>query len=225
MKHVAIIPARNGSKSIVNKNLQKLRGKSLVQLAIDSALECGKFAEVVVTTDIPVLMDELSMRKEITLINRDPALCTDASLMSNTVLDVLYRTQYSHEDFLWLLQPTSPFRLKSDYEEIDKIIFRHKPASVISVRSIGGEHPDRCYTNIRGQLKPLRYTNFENRQSLKSVYIRNGCFYVCKVGTFKATHTFHIDPCMSYEMPDERSVNIDGPLDLMLAKALVKGAA
>ena len=50
---IAIIPARSGSKSIKNKNLQKINGKSLLERAIKFANSIKQISKTIVTTDSP----------------------------------------------------------------------------------------------------------------------------------------------------------------------------
>ena len=55
MSCIAIIPARAGSKGLPGKNTALVEGKSLVQLAIESALSIPELTRVVVTSDdVPV---------------------------------------------------------------------------------------------------------------------------------------------------------------------------
>lgn len=222
MKHVAIIPARAGSKSITNKNLQKIKGKTLVDRAIDAAKEAGLFDQIVVSTDIPILLDELSADPKLTVIHRKSDLATDEAMMAGVVLDALAQAEIPNPHYFWLLQPTSPFRSKSHFTEVEALIARHRPMSLISVKDVGPNHPNRTYTIVRNELKPLRFTNFDNKQTLKEVYIRNGSFYVCHAGEFRKHRNFYIDPCVPYVMGESDSINIDGPLDLALAQQVAK---
>lgn len=48
---IAVIPARSGSVELPNKNLQVIGGKSLLNRAIDFAIEADLFDKVIVTTD------------------------------------------------------------------------------------------------------------------------------------------------------------------------------
>jgi CMP-N-acetylneuraminic acid synthetase len=220
MRHIAIIPARAGSKSIPNKNLQKIRGRSLVRWAVDAAKEADFFGSIILSTDIPALFEEYGQDKAVTLRERKERLATDTAVMGDVVLDLCRTLDIQGDDYFWLLQPTAPFRTLEDFERILSLIRAHKPSSVISVKDIGPNHPNRTYTIRNNLLKPLRFTNFENKQALLPVYIRNGAFYVCKVSSFLERQCrFDVHPCVPYIMDEQRSINIDGPLDLLLAQA------
>ncbi|KAB0499758.1 pseudaminic acid cytidylyltransferase [Pseudomonas vancouverensis] len=51
MNNIAIIPARGGSKRIPRKNLKPFDGVPMIARSIRTALECGLFEAVVVSTD------------------------------------------------------------------------------------------------------------------------------------------------------------------------------
>ena len=51
MNFLCIIPARSGSKGIKNKNLKKIKNKSLIELSYDIALKSKIFTNIVVSTD------------------------------------------------------------------------------------------------------------------------------------------------------------------------------
>ena len=55
---IAIIPARSGSKSIKNKNLKKINGKSLLTLAIEICKKIKKINKIFVSTDSRKIANE-----------------------------------------------------------------------------------------------------------------------------------------------------------------------
>ena len=48
---IAIIPARSGSKGLLNKNIRLLNGKPLIAYSIEAAFNSGLFDTVHVSTD------------------------------------------------------------------------------------------------------------------------------------------------------------------------------
>ena len=51
MNYIALIPAREGSKRIKNKNFKEFLGKPLIYWTIDFALRSKVFKNIFVTTD------------------------------------------------------------------------------------------------------------------------------------------------------------------------------
>jgi len=219
-RHIALIPARKGSKSILNKNLQKIKGKTLVHRTIISAENSGAFFKIILSTDIPTLVDEFKDSKRVYLHPRKEEHAGDEALMSDVVYDVIRDFKLKDLDTLWILQPSAPFREKKDYDEMRAMHRKYDPASMISVVDVGSNHPNRMYTTPKKELLPLRFTNFKNKEDLMPIYIRNGCFYVVNIGQFKNKKDFYLKPCFPHKMPVERSINIDHKMDLVMAQVM-----
>ncbi len=225
MKHIAIIPARAGSKSILNKNLIKLDNKtSITEMAINMALNVRFFDKVILSTDIEFFIDIYERKCQV--YKRPASLCEDDTLMKDVVIDVINSLPYdglkNRQNYIWLLQPTSPFRITKDFHNIRELITREKYSSIISLRNVGSFHPSRMYTQYNDKLYPLKRNNFFNKQDLPDVFIRNGAFYVFNIGEFLEHQTFYMSPSYGYRMSNSRSINIDGPEDLLLAQEYYK---
>lgn len=53
LEAIAIIPARKGSKRILDKNIKMFCGQPIIKYSIDAALASGCFEDVIVSTDSP----------------------------------------------------------------------------------------------------------------------------------------------------------------------------
>ena len=95
---LGLIPARGGSKSIPLKNMAILGGKPLYEWVLDAAIDTKFVTGIVISTDIPELLDTPFA------VHRPAVLCTDDSPIIDTI-------KYHSEgyDAVALLQPTSPF--------------------------------------------------------------------------------------------------------------------
>lgn len=217
-KHIAIIPARAGSKSIKDKNLQKIGSKSLIERTINLALASGIFSEIIISTDIPAIIDEYKDGKKTIIRERPHHLATDSAVMYDVVVDALSVSKADKSSYFWLFQPTSPFRNQNHIKEISELIEKRAPKSLISVTDVASRHPNRMYTFKHGKLYPLKFTSFQNKQELPTVYIRNGAFYVCRIDAFFDCNSFFCNPCIPYFMDDKESINIDSKFDLEVAR-------
>lgn len=237
-KHIAIIPARAGSKSIVDKNLICLpdnRGKTITRLTVESALNAGIFSHVLLSTDIlktKINLDGLTghAMTRFECIKRPEHLCKDDSLMIDVVKHAMNYLGNAYE-YVWLLQPTSPLRYGSDYRVIKEKIESGEYGSVISYKQVH-EHPNRCYTIKKDDkdslLKayPIRFTNFNNKEDLEDIFIRSGNFYVSKRELIKEFNTFENKPICPHIVDRVTGSNIDCDEDLALLKYhLSKGTA
>ena len=66
MNIIVIIPARGGSKGLVNKNIMKLCGKPLLVWSIEAGIESKYIDEVIVSTDYKSIADTLITKKLMT---------------------------------------------------------------------------------------------------------------------------------------------------------------
>lgn len=63
----------------------------------------------------------------------------------------------------------------------------------------------------------------KQRQASPKYFRLNGAVYLLNVEHFKTRRSISYDAgCYAYVMPQERSVDIDGPLDLLIAEALLR---
>ena len=85
MKVLAIIPARGGSKGILNKNMKLFSGKPLIEWTIKNALDSIYINKIFVSTDnkeIANFAKDLGL--EVPFL-RDKKLATDKSYIIETV--------------------------------------------------------------------------------------------------------------------------------------------
>ena len=226
MTTVAIIPARKGSKGIINKNLALLNGKPLVQYSIEAAMQAESIDIIVLTTDWPDVI-KLGKKLGVDYIRDRPAnLSSDTATMAETVDDVLKWLKVEHNlttDILVLLQPTSPLRTAID---IDKSVeeLTDEVDSVIAVSKIQ-EHPYECIeiaADSSWDYLAEPETKATRRQDYdRDFYFINGAIYTVKGMHFEKSHNFLSEKTYFYEMPKERSIDIDYQNDLDFAEFLL----
>lgn len=183
------------------------------------------FKQIVVTTDYnktDINFDDLlgSPLTKVEFLRRPKELCQDDSLMIDVVKHALSSTSNSCE-YVWLLQPTSPFRDFDDFQKIKILIESNMYESVISFKEVK-DHPNRCYTlkqeDERYTAHPLRYVNFKNKQELMPIYIRSGNYYVTKKALLFENNTLENKPIYPFEVDRIKGTNIDDEDDLVMAK-------
>ena len=108
--YIVVIPARAGSQRIVDKNNQKIGEKSLVEWAIDCALTVFTENQIVLVTDSEK-SKETGLQSGVEVLRR-PAKISTSSSSSESVIKFVMK-HYPSEKYV-LLQPTSPFRIRSD---------------------------------------------------------------------------------------------------------------
>ena len=139
MKVLGLIPARGGSKSIVNNNMVDLGGCPLIKWTIDAASK-STLSRVVVSTDDKEIADACrNFGVEVPFVRPD-SLASDEAQSIDVVLHALDALDEQF-DAVMLLQPTSPFRT---HEDINMALTMNLDgSSVISVVPVDGTHPAR----------------------------------------------------------------------------------
>ena len=228
-KVLGVIPARGGSKGVLDKNIRLLNGKPLIFYTIEAARKSELLTDFVVSTEskkIAHLCESIGLEfpfmRPVELAQDDvesyPVILHGLQEMEKTM-----NTKY---DYIMMLQPTTPLRTYNDIDNSLNILFKSEVESVVSVVDVGGNHPLRM-KRIVGENILINYIDqgFENmrpRQKLPPVYIRNGAIYASKRNVLIEKSNIITENCLAYLMSSEKSINIDNNIDLKLAELLIK---
>lgn len=222
MKRIAIIPARSGSKGLKDKNIIDLCGKPLIAYSIEAALETGLFDHVIVSTDSEHYA-EIAQHYGAEVMMRGEALSNDKATTFMVLEDILKNRLQETIDYFVLLQPTSPLRTsKHITEAIEK--FESKIEHFDFLVSMKEAEHAKVLVNPIDDDESLKYfdTDFSNyrRQGYKD-YSPNGAIFIAKPDSYLEQKHFFGAKALSYIMSAEDSVDIDGALDLIIAKSII----
>jgi CMP-N,N'-diacetyllegionaminic acid synthase len=212
-KITCIVPARAGSVGVKNKNTRKIKGRSLIQRAVDLGLALDH--NVILSTDVRNALPATYAGRVI-IQKRKSGLCTSEAKMQDVVHDVI--TEFKLNGPIVLLQPTSPLRRVEQLKSIIEIYLKKLPTLLLSVveedRSIL-----KNYVRIEDKILPINATEylFANRQSLPPVYHPNGAFYVFDAQDF-LKERFNPKNIEVFVMDDASSLDIDDSSDLVRAR-------
>lgn len=225
LKNLAIIPARSGSKGLINKNIKPLNGKPLMAYSIEAAINSGVFEEVYVSTDSEQYAKIALDHGASVPFLRSLATATDKASSWDVVREALehYEGMGKTFDMFTLLQPTTPLRKASDIQKAYQLYVEKNSNAVISVCEV--DHSplwsntlpeDNCLCNfIREEVINLP------RQELKTYYRINGGIYMVKVDYFRKNGSLYEKDCYAYIMDKERSIDIDDELDFQFAEVIM----
>lgn len=233
--HIAIIPARGGSKGVKNKNLKKIGSTSLVERAWNSCLEADFFQTIILSTDSEAICKEIFPRtefssvssnklyfykKQLVLHKRDSFKSSDISSVYDTLNEIISNDELNF-DYLWLIQPTNPFRSLSEFNEIRKLCEENSEfTSIVSVKDVNGYHPDRMFKLQGENIIPYESNNLDisvPRQLLPRTYIKDGGYYVFRNLVLKQRHYLG-NKILPYIRHNRDNINIDTVEDLEYAR-------
>jgi CMP-N,N'-diacetyllegionaminic acid synthase len=217
----AIIPARAGSKGIPGKNLWSHRGVSLLARAIRLGQHCDRVERVIVSTD-SAEMQAIALAEGAECPRLRPSeLANDTATSAAVVRHVIDDMAVTSEHLL-LLQVTSPLRTLADCEAFLDAYLNDKPAASASVVKLDEPRPEKLKKLEQGILKSYLSTHYEGpRQALPQPFALNGAFYVIGREVFLREGRFLPEATTGFEMPPERSHNLDSKQDLQVLQAML----
>jgi CMP-N-acetylneuraminic acid synthetase len=225
MTCIAVIPARGGSKGIPRKNLQKVGGIPLVVRAVNSCLEARSIERVVVSTDDQEIA-EVSRSCGAEVIVRPAELADDVIMPDASVvhaIDTLWQEESYEPEDVFLLQCTSPLTTFQDLDCAYRKFAENKADSLLAVT------PSHMFLWKNCDGVDLAAINHDSsvriaRQEIIDEYRETGAFYLMRVSGFMETHHRFFGRIVGYEIPSNRSIDIDDFSDLKLANLMLESS-
>lgn len=224
-KSLYIIPARGGSKGIPRKNIKLLGGKPLIHYSINVALELTDDAHIIVSTDDEEIAEVASQTGLAVPYMRPAHLATDTAGSREVIIDAMdyadsIGVQY---DNVVLLQPTSPLRNVDDVKRALEL-YSHDVDMVVSVVETASNPYYNCFEAdaATGYLHVSKGDGkITRRQDAPKVWEYNGAVYVINPKSIRAMALGEFPRKVPCEMPRERSIDLDTPLDWAIAELVI----
>jgi N-acylneuraminate cytidylyltransferase/CMP-N,N'-diacetyllegionaminic acid synthase len=220
-----VIPARGGSKRIPGKNIKPLCGKPLLAYAIDAAKGAGLFDRIIVSTDSAEIAEVAKNCGAEVPFLRPSKLAKDGTATTPVIQHAVRFLERNGEtaDVIVLLEPTTPLRTAQDVKNCVEMLFAKKADSVVSVRKV--PHPPHWMLLVDKDRKAKEFIKnglkIKTRTGIPELFELNAAVYVVRKSVLMKRGTIFGSRLYAYEMPAERSVDIDEPIDFKLAEALL----
>ena len=232
MSTLAFIPARSGSKGVINKNIRLLNNIPLLAYSVFIAQKCKEmnmFSEIVVSTDSKDYLNELKPLGYEEKYLRPSSLAQDNSATVDAAIHAIehYAKQNIYFDNIMILQPTSPFRnIEQIKDAIDLINSNKKATCVASVYKLGDYHPRRIKLINNGFLedfcKEYKEPEPSRRQDFTpDAFIRSGSIYLSKTNQLIEKGIIRGKYVLPLEVSEVFSINVDEELDFFKAEAVI----
>ena len=232
MQPVYIIPARGGSKGIPGKNLILFNGKPLLLWTVEAAIGAARAGPVAVTTEDKKIAAAAAAGAE--TVDRPAVLARDTSPTEPAVIHALPEIEdrlSKKFDPVVLLQPTSPLRNSADIDGALGLFEESGADSLLSVCSshlflwtrlqdeVRSGRTEKAGADVRNPAVPMNY-DFNNRPRRQEMgqFAENGAIYITRRELYTRATCRLGGKIVLYEMPQERSVEIDSMFDLQLAE-------
>lgn len=226
MKRLATICARGGSKGVPNKNLKLLGGRPLIAWSVLQAKATGLFERVVVSSDSEAIQAAALHAGADGVVDRPVDMATDEAPKVPAILHALLETEKQTKaryDILVDLDATAPLRLPEDITGAVALLEKSGSRSVITGNSsYRSPYFDLVELQRDGTVRvskaPARPVF--RRQDVPICYDMNASIYVWKRDALVENPSVFYDDTRLFEMPAERSREIDSVFDFSIVEFL-----
>lgn len=217
-----IIPARGGSKGIPHKNIKPFMGRPLIHYSIEVALQLAPPSRVIVSTDDDEIAAAAVEAGVPVPYRRPERLGSDTTGSREVILDVMDWADRESIDYdsVVLLQPTSPLRTVEDVRGAMQL-YDPSVDMVVSVTPAACNPYYDCFeTDAETGLLHVSKGDgrLTRRQDAPPAWQYNGAVYVINPASIRAMALGEMPRRLPVEMPRERSVDLDTPLDWDIAE-------
>lgn len=219
-----LIPARGGSKGIPGKNIRPFCGRPLISRSIATARSLADDRDICVSTDSEKIRDVAEAEGLRVPFLRPDSLATDKAGTYEVMLHALdfYRSQGVEYERLVLLQPTSPLRTANDVRGAMSLYTPHIDMVVSVTPAKANPYYDIFETDPESGFLHISKGDglYTRRQDAPKVWQYNGAVYVINTRSLRRGPLGSFRRRIMYEMPADRSVDLDSLLDWQLAESL-----
>lgn len=229
MKIICTICARGSSKGVPRKNLRKILGKPLIAYTIEQALQWGKADRIIVSTDSPEIAEVAVLYGAEVPFLRPGHLAADTAPKLPVIQHAVnYVEQESgvRFDYVVDLDPTSPLRSVEDIDLAFNQLVNHPDAYNLYSVTKASKSPyfNMVEVNKNGYsyLSKHGSMTIARRQDAPEVYEMNASIYIYRRDPLMSAESVHLPKTLIYEMPEDRSRDIDTELDFKIVELLLK---
>ena len=216
----AIILARGGSKGIKNKNLILINKKPLIYWSIINCLKSKKISSTWVSSDNKKILD-FSKKIGAKTILRPKKLASDkASSDSAWAHAAKHIEKFDKIDIIIGVQPTSPIRLSSDFNNAIKKFMYGKYDSMFSASNFETFF---TWQLIKNKVKSNYNLNKRpRRQEIKKTILENGSFYIFNQRKFLKNQNRLFGKIGFYLMEKYKGFQLDTLEDVKIINSIFK---
>ncbi len=221
LKILGLIPAKGASKRFPKKNIAKLAGLPLIAWAEKSLKNANLCSRIILSTEdkeVASVAEEHGLEVPFLRpenLGKDPSGVVEVALHALETLE----SHGEHYDVLIIALPTSPLRQAEDVINAYRLFQEKNAHFLLSVSEYEHSPLAALACDSEGRLTPYYPEHFGKKsQAMPKAFRPNGAIHVLDVKAFKAEKSYFGEPMLAYEMPLDRSVDIDTPRDLQLAQ-------
>lgn len=225
MRVVATLCARGGSVGLPGKNIKSLHGKPLICYSIEQAQACNFINEIYVSTDDHEIAAIAQQAGAKVPFIRPAELAQNDTSKLVVIQHLIEKIELNPKvDIVIDLDITSPLRQVQDIHNCYEMLIQDNDIDLVITGYRSNKNPyfnmveydNEGYVN----LSKNSIHSVTSRQNAPDVYAMNASIYVWQRYAL-ANGLWGNKKIKLYEMPQERSIDIDTPLDWKLVEILM----
>ena len=221
---LAVIPARSGSKGLIDKNIRPLCGHPLLSYSVVAAKKSCVIDRVIISSDSPEYIDIAKSYGAEALFVRPAEISgdenTDYECMKH-MLDFLQKNERKVPQYIVHLRPTTPLRNPAlIIEAVDKIKSDRNATALRSAHEMS-ETAYKCLEIKNLLFKPLGTNSFDMdmanlpRQMFPKTYSANGYVDILKSDFISSTGKIHGDHVLAFVTPKTLEVDNENDFEII----------
>ena len=219
-KTIAIIPARGGSKRIINKNIKSFNGVPLILWTLAEIYKVREIDKVIVSTESNRIIEILEFFN-FDYIIRDIALSQDETSSEDVLLDAISKLE-SNYAITAFIQCTNPFESSNTYSNVIRSLVENKHASnSFSASKFKGWlwENQKSFAIGTNHDKQVR---LRSQDIIWSNYIERGSIVAMRTEHFIKTKIRFSGKTLLVESESKYNADIDNPEDFEIAEVIHK---
>lgn len=228
MTTLCTICARGGSKGVPGKNIRPLLGRPLIAWTIMQAREAGVFDMIAVSSDSKAILEAAGAAGADLMIERPAELASDTAGKLPAIRHAIEQAEIAlgrAADILVDLDATSPLRNSEDIKGCIDLLKKSHSSNVIT----GSPARRSPYFNLvelqdngTVALSKPQQDQVKRRQDSPDCYDMNASIYVWRRDIFMTNPKIFYEDTRLFEMPEERSIDVDSELDFAFVELLMQ---
>ena len=223
-KIIAVVPARGGSKRILNKNIRNICGKPMIQWVLEELKKTTFINDIIVSTDsyeIKKIVENLGIDVPFLRPSKLSDDFTSTSAVTKHALE-WYEKNVSKVDYVITIYPTAIFTSHNEILIAYKKIINEGRETVFTATTFPFPIQRAFFINKKNLIQMFQPEMFNKRsQDLTEAYHDAGQFY------FSTTHAVlneipaFSDKASIIYLPRYKAIDIDTEEDLVFAEKLL----
>ncbi|MDF1734458.1 MAG: acylneuraminate cytidylyltransferase family protein [Minwuia sp.] len=220
-KVLAVLCGRGGSKGLVRKNVLDLGGKPVIAWSVEAAANSALLDRCVVSTDDPEIADAARAAGGDVPFMRPAELATDTAAVTEAMIHVVENLPEKY-DIIVLLHATSPFRTGGDIDACIRMLVETGADTCVTFSEMVKPPSYIIQIDDRHRMRPLEGSGLlKRRQETEKHYLPNAAVYAVWTPFLLEHRKVYSEDTAALVTPHERAIDIDGLLDLEIARGLL----